>query len=219
MRDDSRPQDAFSWTRPWVPYGDDPFVWHDPAEDFRTPVAANDGATASDAARSVSENVEQDNSPMIAPATEGGDDMWVELPALDDKPKKTRARRGRGRGRSDEADLAEAPVAAEETPDPVAVIEEAAAPLPEPVVEAEAPAAPAKRSRARKPKADIVAEIPVIEAAPAEPAPVEAVAGPLVEASAAKPARAVKAKVPAEQDPTEISTPPAAPRKGWWRRG
>jgi ribonuclease E len=31
MRDDSRPQDGFSWTRPRVPFGDDPFVWHDPA--------------------------------------------------------------------------------------------------------------------------------------------------------------------------------------------
>lgn len=210
MRDDSRPQDAFSWTRPWVPYGDDPFVWHDPAEDFRTPVAANDGPTEPAVAEA---ELAQDNSPMIAPVTEGGDDMWVELPALDDKPKKTRARRGRGRGRSEEADVAEAPAAAEEAPDLVAVIEEAAAPIPEPVVEAEAPA-PAKRSRARKPKAEAV----VAEAPAAEPA-MEAVAEPVVEAPPAKPARASKAKAPSAADPAEISTPPAAPRKGWWRRG
>ena len=218
MRDDSRPQDAFSWTRPWVPYGDDPFVWHDPAEDFRTPAAANDSQDAP--STSVSESADEENSPMIAPATEGGDDMWVELPALDEKPKKGRARRGRNRGRSDEADVAEAPAAAEEFPDPVAVIEEAAAPLPEPEAEAEAPAAPAKRSRARKPKAEAATvETPVLEAPAAEPAPVDVVAEPVVEAPAAKPARAAKAKAPAADDPAEISTPPAAPRKGWWRRG
>ncbi|MBP9232646.1 MAG: Rne/Rng family ribonuclease, partial [Phenylobacterium sp.] len=210
MRDDGRPQDAFSWTRPWVPYGDDPFVWHDPAEDFRTPAPAND-SPAEPAA--IEAEVAQDNSPMIAPATEGGDDMWVELPALDDKPKKTRARRGRGRGRSEEAEATEAPAAAEEARDLVAVIEEAAAPILEPVVEAEAPA-PAKRSRARKPKAEaVVAEAPVAETA------MEAVAEPVVEAPPAKPARASKAKAPAAADPAEISTPPAAPRKGWWRRG
>ena len=217
MRDDSRPQDAFSWTRPWVPYGDDPFVWHDPAEDFRTPAAANDSQDAPSA--SVSGPADEENSPMIAPATEGGDDMWVELPALDEKPKKSRARRGRNRGRSDETDVAEAPAAAEEFPDPVAVIEEAAAPLPEPEAETEAPAAPAKRSRARKPKAEAVTlETSVLEAPAAEPAPVEVVTEPGVEAPAEKPARAARAKAPVA-DPAEISTPPSAPRKGWWRRG
>ena len=49
LRDDGRPADIFSWTRPWVPYGEDPFVWHDPAEDFPAarapaPIAANDEA-------------------------------------------------------------------------------------------------------------------------------------------------------------------------------
>ncbi|MGZ3376901.1 MAG: Rne/Rng family ribonuclease, partial [Phenylobacterium sp.] len=45
MRDDSRPVDAFSWVRPWVPYGDDPFVWYDPSEDMKkaqAPAPAND---------------------------------------------------------------------------------------------------------------------------------------------------------------------------------
>src|SRR5207302_6223203 len=35
MREDGRPTDAFAWTRPWVPYGDDPFVWYDPSEDMK----------------------------------------------------------------------------------------------------------------------------------------------------------------------------------------
>ena len=39
MRDDSRPVDVYSWVRPWVPYGDDPFVWYDPAEDMKRPLA------------------------------------------------------------------------------------------------------------------------------------------------------------------------------------
>ena len=45
MRDDGRPTDVFAWTRPWVPYGDDPFVWYDPSEDMKTaaaPTPAND---------------------------------------------------------------------------------------------------------------------------------------------------------------------------------
>src|SRR5690606_14459761 len=34
MREDGRPTDAYAWVRPWVPYGDDPFVWHDPSQDI-----------------------------------------------------------------------------------------------------------------------------------------------------------------------------------------
>ncbi|MDB5457291.1 MAG: ribonuclease, partial [Caulobacter sp.] len=39
--DGARPADAFAWTRPRVPFGDDPFVWHDPeALDGRNAEAA-----------------------------------------------------------------------------------------------------------------------------------------------------------------------------------
>jgi ribonuclease E len=96
MRDDSRPTDVFSWTRPWVPYGDDPFVWYDPAEDLkRAPTPANDARETPRAAAEAS-------APAVAVATpprvESGDDIWVELPAVEDKPKRSRRGRGRGRG-------------------------------------------------------------------------------------------------------------------------
>ena len=89
MREDGRPTDAFSWTRPWVPYGDDPFVWYDPAEDFKKNVPANDGPANDERPRVAAETGAP--APVTAqPRAEGGDDMWVELPAQDDKPKRLR---------------------------------------------------------------------------------------------------------------------------------
>jgi len=207
IRDDGRPQDAFSWTRPWVPYGDDPFVWHDPAEDFRqAPAPANDRGPAPVAATPVEAVAEavSSTSPLVAPATEA-EDIWVELPAIEDKPKKSRSRRGRGRGAE-----AEAPVVAEApAPEPEAVAEVQAEPDVAPEVAAEAPAPVAKPARARRGKAAAaVAPEP-------EPTPVEALA-PVAEA---EPEPEAAPPAPREPDPAEISAPPAAPRRGWWRRG
>ncbi|MBT9473009.1 MAG: ribonuclease E/G [Pseudomonadota bacterium] len=216
MRDDGRPTDIFSWTRPWVPYGEDPFVWHDPAEDFPAarapaPVAANDEAPVAEVAAA---------SPVLSAQPEFDGEIWVELPAVEEKPKKGRSRRGRGRGKgdSDEATVetaAEAPVEAE------AVIEVAPEPepAPEPVVEVEAP--PAKKPRARRTKASIAAEAAAAEAAEAVAEPVAEV---VVEAAPEPAAESEPAPEPIpvarEPDPAEISSKPAAaPRKGWWRRG
>jgi ribonuclease E len=227
MRDDTRPSDVFAWTRPWVPYGDDPFVWYDPAEDLKqvapAPARTNEGreiALATAAAEAVQA------APVISsPRTEGADDIWVELPAVEDKPK--RARRGRGRGRG--GDAADAPVteaavqAAPQvepalevvsTPEP-SVIEEPVA-TPEPANDAP----PAKKPRSRSRKAAATAEAPaqeaVAEAPPAatqpEPAPQPVSVAPVV-------AEPEPAPAPRAPDPAEILTPPAAPRKGWWRRG
>jgi ribonuclease E len=209
MREDGRPADAFSWTRPWVPYGDDPFVWYDPAEDFKKTATANDAtpqqgrpeprlAVAAEAAAP---------APMTAaPAPHGGDEVWVELPAAEDRPKRRRSR-GRGRG----GDGADAPVV-EAAPEPVAEAP-ASAPEPEPEAEpvvAESPAPSGRKPRASRAKAKAApaAVEAQVEATP-EPAPVEVVA----EAPAPPP------PAPREPDPAEISAPPAQPRKGWWRRG
>ncbi|WP_304168844.1 ribonuclease E/G [Phenylobacterium aquaticum] len=205
MRDDSRPADVFAWTRPWVPYGDDPFVWHDPAEDFRAPAPANDRAPSPVV---MEEEADDAASPMIAPAAEGGDDMWVELPAIEDKPKKGRARRGRGGRTVDAEAVAEAPevVAAE-----VEVAEGAPA-EPDPVVvaEEEAPAKPARARRSRAKAAPVEAVAEVVEAPAAAVAPEPVAAEPVVEVAPA---------APREPDPAEIVAPPAAPKRGWWRRG
>ena len=199
MRDDSRPADAFAWTRPWVPYGDDPFVWFDPSEDMKQPAAAgNDGReTPRVAAQAVA------SAPVARAAPSGPEDeIWVELPAAEERPK--RARLGRGRGRGADAPTAEAA----HEPEADAVIA-----APEPLIESlevvEAPVAdapPARKARVSRAKAKPAAaaepEAAAQALAPVEPAP--------------EPAPVVVAREP---DPAEISTPPAAPRKGWWRRG
>jgi ribonuclease E len=190
MREDGRPQDSFSWVRPWVPYGDDPFVWHDPAEDMKGPSTSDQPR----APRAETPRI----APPAAPAA-SSDDIWVELPASDDKPKRPRRARGRGRGRV-EAEVETEVVAPEpvlEIAAPVEVVAE-----PEPAAEAVVAQAPAKRSRARKtPAAAVVVEEAPVEAAvlPEEPPPAPA--------------------APREPDPAEIAGSPPAARKGWWRRG
>jgi ribonuclease E len=201
MRDDSRPTDVFAWTRPWVPYGDDPFVWYDPAEDLkRAPAPAND---AREAPRIAAEAATP--APAVAsPRAESGDDIWVELPAVEDKPKRSRRGRGRGRG-SEEPVGAQAPVEAVAAPEPA----------PEPVLEVVQPepandTPPAKKPRASRAKA----KAPVLEAV-AEDAPA-AITAPEPE-PASEPASALAPRAP---DPADISATPApTPRKGWWRRG
>jgi len=213
MRDDSRPLDAFSWVRPWVPYGDDPFVWYDPSEDMKkaqssangAPVAAND-TPARDGREQprVAAEAAQPAPTTLARADGSEEEVWVELPAAEDRP--ARARRGRGRGRGRGGDTAAVEQTAE-APAPISAPEPEAIAEPEPVAE---PAPPARKPRASRAKA--------------KPAAAEAVAEPVAvaEAPAPDPAPAPKAaKAPKvrEPDPAEITTPPAAPRKGWWRRG
>jgi ribonuclease E len=206
MRDDQRPQDAFSWVRPWVPYGDDPFVWYDPSEDLKPFVQA---PTAQPAAPMAHAAEAVTASPAVRAAPHEGDDIWVELPEAEDKPKRSRRGRGRGRGRG-EADAAQA-----EAPAPVEAVAAPAPepePQPEPVVEAEAPAAKPKRSRGRK-----VASAAEVEATPVAAAP-EPVAEPAPQ-PAPEPVIETVAAAPRAPDPAEISGPAPAPRKGWWRRG
>jgi len=217
MREDGRPAEAFAWTRPWVPYGEDPFVWYDPAEDLQVATApANDAAPPMAAASEVAAP-----SPSIAAAqaTSEGEDIWVELPAAEDRTKRRRSR-GRGRGAAQADEAAET---APELPAPVEVPTEAEAPVeaaPEPQEEAP-PAKPARARRTRAAKAAPAVEAPTVEApveAPVElviaaPAPVAVAAAPVVVAE--PPA----APSPPRVDPAEISAPPTAPRRGWWRRG
>ena len=197
MREDGRPQDSFSWVRPWVPYGDDPFVWHDPAEDMKSPSSVEQPRPP---------RAESRGPAPVSAATASSDDIWVELPASDDKPKRPRRARGRGRGRAEIETEVVAPVEALEVADVLEVTAPAeAAEQPEPV-EAVAPAPPAKRARTRK----TVVTAPV-EMAPVEEAPAE----PTIVAEETPPTPAA----PREPDPAEIAGPPPAARKGWWRRG
>ncbi|HEY2356801.1 MAG TPA: Rne/Rng family ribonuclease [Phenylobacterium sp.] len=207
MRDDSRPTDVFAWTRPWVPYGDDPFVWYDPAEDMKrdaAPAPANDQREV----RVAAEAATPAPSTVRPQAAAGEEEVWVELPAVEDKPK--RARRGRGRGRATEtaADQAEAeaptPVPA---PEPQVIAEPEPAPMAEPVAANADVPLPVKKPRASRAKAKPVAAEIVSEVV-AAPEPV-----------APEPEPAPVMVAPRAPDPAEISAPPAAPRRGWWRRG
>ncbi|WP_374577919.1 ribonuclease E/G [Phenylobacterium sp.] len=213
MRDDGRPADMFSWTRPWVPYGDDPFVWHDPSEDFPAarapapaPVADSVPAAAEAVAPAPSVSDEQPHVDM---------DVWVELPAIEEKPKKPR--RSRARGKAAEA-VEAAPEAVSEAPVDVAE------PAPEPVEAApavEEPAPKARKPRARRTKAAAAEEAsvqPTLEAPPEVETAPEA-AAPAVEPEP-EPAPQPEPIAPAvrEPDPNEIVAPPSVPKKGWWRR-
>ena len=221
-REDGRPQDAYAWTRPWVPYDDDPFIWFDPSQDSQEPVA---------------EARPQGAVQPLATSESHSADIWVELPEAEPE-RARRPRRGRGRGRREEGSDAGAEVLtaqaaeidapevdvpeaeAQETGAHEAGTVEAAAPEAQALSpEAEAPVeAAAKPARARRSRA----RAPVEAAEAVEADPVEVVSEPAQPAvQAVEPAPEVIDPVPAmrEPDPAEITAPPPKPRKGWWRRG
>jgi ribonuclease E len=228
MRED-RPSDGFSWVRPWVPYGDDPFVWYDPAEEFKSRGPANDARPAEarpeprPEPRSERAAAEAGPAPAAVAREAGSDEeVWVELPAADDKPKRRRGRgRGRGRGAAEEAAVETAADAAPAEAAPAEAVSEAAPPAPEPANTDEPAAEGGKKPRARRSRAKAQPE------AAAEPA--EAIAEPVAAAPVAEAPAAVSAvepepaatpePVPRAPDPNEISAPPAQPKRGWWRRG
>ena len=202
MRDAARPQDGFSWTRPRVPFGDDAFVWHDPA----TLTEGGPSAPVIDARPPRRPEPAPKPIEEAAPAAAvSGDEMWVELPAEPEATGKRRARKPRGAKATPVETAPEADVV-ETAPEPVvaeAPVE--AASEPEPV----APAKPKARSRAKAKPAPEAEAAPVVaapepEAAP-EPAPVAVAPEP--------------APVAVEPDPAEINAPPEKPKRGWWRRG
>lgn len=218
--DGDRPADVFAWTRPRVPFGENAFVWHDPAE--------LDGRGA---------RPERSERP-----------ERVEAPVAERTERPERAERGerggrRGRGRGERVERTEAPDAprAERTPAPrVDVAELEVAPLPPPVIEGppadvwvelppqdEAPKkARRPRSRGRKaadaeaptetpveaPAVEVVEETPLVAAEVEIPAPV-------AEPEPVAVAAAEPVPVVVEPDPAEILTPPEKPKRGWWRRG
>lgn len=218
--DGDRPADVFAWTRPRVPFGENAFVWHDPAE--------LDGRGA---------RPERSERP-----------ERVEAPVAERTERPERAERGerggrRGRGRGERVERTEAPDAprAERTPAPrVDVAELEVAPLPPPVIEGppadvwvelppqdEAPKkARRPRSRGRKAAdAEAPTETPVeapafevVEETPLVAAEVE-IPAPVAEPEPVAVAAAEPVPVVVEPDPAEILTPPEKPKRGWWRRG
>jgi ribonuclease E len=214
-REEGRPEDPYSWARMRAPDGD-PYVWLDPAAVLGgTEPQAQAAAATSVVAVAPPERMEI--------LTQQGDmDVWVELPVKDDQPARAggRNRRGRGRDRNRREDapetaetsLVEAPV------EEVLAAEPEPAPLPIAEVVAEAPAKPKRASRAKKPVVEAATEATPAETAapaPVETAPVEITPPAPEPVAEIKPAAPV---APAEPDPAEISGPPPAAKRGWWRR-
>ena len=207
MRDDARPSDTFAWTRPWVPYGDDPFVWYDPAQDLK--IAPSTETTGPEPVSEPAPTLPPD----VTPSSGSGDEVWIELPASEEKPKRGRSSRGRGRGRGSEVETVEpAVVEAPQAPEPPVArdVEEVEAPTPKPR---------ARRSRAKVVEPDVEANVAAKASEPESTVAVSPEPEPVITAAPeAEPIATTSAPVPPQPDPAEISAPPAAPRRGWWRR-
>ncbi|HLZ82222.1 MAG TPA: ribonuclease E/G, partial [Caulobacteraceae bacterium] len=220
VRDEGQAADVYAWSWPARLSGEDPYEWRgairrpEPQE-FQSPEpqaqeSAPAAPMAAEAPRAqAADSWETAISPLDhldsagAPAfSKPLEDAWVELPEASEKPARSRRSRGRNRGGAPEAEVAGE------------VVQEAVTEIPpEPetslVADAEALVEPLVEARAAEPEA-LAPAAPEPEVAPAPapvppPEPVLVGAGPEPE--------------PAVYDPAEISTPPAAPRRGWWRRG
>jgi ribonuclease E len=225
LREEGRPDDVYAW---FTPQGQSQPPGEDRSRDVYAWTDADGGEDA----------VEAPESPRREANSEGGGEK---------RRNRSRRRRG-GRDRdnrgapSGEDGLvqatsadgdAEAPYEWTDTaPNAEAFPDEAEAPAeaPAPVVEAEpaeaeAPAAKPRRSRGRKSDAPTVvaAQVQDEPVAPepkttaedpaSEPAP-----EPVAVAAKPEPVAAPEPAAPPEPDPAEITAPPAAPRRGWWRR-
>jgi len=204
MRDETGGTDAYGWAWPARLSGEDPYEWRGPSQ--RT-VAIAEGAVSETAQPAIVEThqapavlsaeVLGDEAPPAPPVVAGvettlaanGDEIWVELPPVTEKPAKTRRPRGKAKAVSPDADAATpAAEAAIMTSSPEVVAQS----VPEPAV-----AAPARKSRAKaKTPEEPVIETPAVVAFTPPPAPVEPIF-----------------------DPAEIVEPAPAPKRGWWRRG
>jgi len=200
-RDEVRNADAYAWSWPARLSGDDTYEWRGPI-DRATPNEAEAETTPPEPVSEPAPAAVSDLAQWLAapaPATEtasdGAEDIWVELAPEPAKP--ARSRRGRGRTKSETAEpvaevaltqAADAVIPATES-QTVAVDEPAAVD----VAIGEAPAA-AVSAAPDEPDVAVQAETE------AEPAPRPAIAAVVA------------------MDATEITAPPVAPKRGWWRR-
>ncbi len=248
-REDGGPEsaeaDAYGWRRSErVPEGADVYAWRDP----HAPRGASDALSAPEAASNDAEEtvvgatVAGSGGPLpgpqveapaeadpyawreeAAPAPTVAEELVPEAPAP--KPRRPRTRRRKAdetavAGATQDGDAAaqaEAVVAVSPAPatsDPTgAVAPDAISEKPSPAVEgAEAIAPRQAAADPTPPEPPAVAEATPEPAAP-EPAPI---AAPEPAPVAAPEPAPVAAPTP---DPAEITSPPAAPRRGWWRRG
>ncbi len=190
MREEVGGDEPYVWFRPRVPEGD-PYIWMEPGQPARSqPHAEASGAVA---------------EPLVAVGEAARAPVVAEAAAT---PEPT--------AEAPEADIwVELPAEPEPVAKPPrarrargkAKAEAAAEEISPPAVSEQPPAAPAAQ-------AEVEASAP-----PPEPAP-ESVAEPEPVAVAAVEAEVEREPVLArEADLAEISSPPVAPKRGWWRRG
>lgn len=196
--------EVYVWTRPRVPFGNDPFIWYDPDVlegrrfDLTDPVVQT--ATAPET---------KGSEPALTalttatPADSDGD-IWVELPELEATPSRSRSRRRRHRGS----------VTGETSAETTEGLE----------VDIEAFEAPAPTDRVLIDNEDHVRVIkgpPLVGESDQSPLPVPASEKPQpVLALVATPVQSPILDVIRSQgpDPAEILAPPEQPKRGWWRR-
>jgi ribonuclease E len=204
MREDARPGDAYGWSWPARPVGDDPYQWRGPVQAQLAAPSADVVSAPETAAQfappaPIAQLDEAPQPELIAP-DDAAVDVWVELPVAEPRPA-ARARRGRGRARGAEPEAAAPEAAVEAAVEAPGEAIEAVAEVAEPVFGAVAPDPEPEPMPEPVAALDVVAEPePVLVAEAPEPAP--------------KPA---PAPLPYAAD--EIVAPPSSPRRGWWRRG
>jgi ribonuclease E len=204
MREDARPGDAYGWSWPARPVGDDPYQWRGPVQAQLAAPSADVVSAPETAAQfappaPIAQLDEAPQPELIAP-DDAAVDVWVELPVAEPRPA-ARARRGRGRARGAEPEAAAPEAAVEAAVEARGEAIEAVAEVAEPVFGAVAPDPEPEPMPEPVAALDVVAEPePVLVAEAPEPAP--------------KPA---PAPLPYAAD--EIVAPPSSPRRGWWRRG
>ena len=199
-REEGRGGDVYAWSWPARLSGEDPYEWRGPIErsppvnDVDPPVAVTE-VPAEPEAPAVGDLAQWLASPAPQQETsaEPTDEIWVELPSEPEKPAKSR--RSRGRGRTGTVTT----LAGGDTP---------------PAEPADDQDGPVEIAAAMETAA---AEVETPEA-PSTPAPVSAPAPALTAIEPTPPIDPPAPDTPGEPDPAEISEPPAAPKRGWWRR-
>lgn len=234
---DARPREAYAWVRARTPSLEEPYVWIDPFDESQGKRAPNPGETpdgfdvievATEASQTVAIETSAESASVLGAATQAPTSLVPE--DLRDQPapkgkRPPRKRRGKAEAEASETvDVAAETAAIETAPEPVAEV------VPEAVTETVAGevARPARKTRSRKkktdePAAEIAAE-PALAVEPAvEPAPVKVMAEPVAEPAPepvleSEPLGGSFAPTAPEPDPAEINTPPAKPKRGWWRK-
>jgi ribonuclease E len=241
--DGDRPADAFAWTRPRVPFGENAFVWHDPE--------ALDGRNGE--RRPSGDRAERPERPEPVEAVVA---ERAERPERAERGERG-GRRGRGRGergerietsdapradrapalRVDVADLEPAPLAPAVIEGPPADVWVELPPQDETPKKARRPRSRGRKTTDAETSVEETVEAPAaetIEAAPASveeaplvaadveveiKAPVAVESAPVPEPVAVAAPAPIPTPVAVEPDPAEILTPPEKPKRGWWRRG